>query len=73
MYVCLNWRYLDDDEGIKNYFAAFHLHDTFPVSVIIDDFGDFFDERYKHYLVEHPLTWILSHSFKITKAIKILV
>lgn len=40
---------MDDDEGIKNYFAAFHLHDIFPVSVIIDDFGDFFDERYTIY------------------------
>ncbi|KAL8519955.1 hypothetical protein ACS0TY_010767 [Phlomoides rotata] len=38
-------KYVDDDEGIKNYFAAFHLHDTFPVLVIIDDFVDFFDER----------------------------
>lgn len=37
---------MDDDEGIKKYFAAFHLHDTFPVAVVIDDFGDFFDERY---------------------------
>lgn len=39
-------RYLDDDEGIKKFFAAFHLYDKFPVSVVIDDFGDFFDERY---------------------------
>ncbi|XP_071926897.1 uncharacterized protein [Coffea arabica] len=39
-------KYVDDDEGIKNYFAAFHLqHPTFPLSVIIDDFADFFDER----------------------------
>ncbi|KAJ0045227.1 hypothetical protein Pint_05314 [Pistacia integerrima] len=37
--------YLDDDEGIKKYFAAFHLHDTFPAAVVVDDFGDFFDER----------------------------
>ncbi|KAE8726057.1 ADP-ribosylation factor GTPase-activating protein AGD3-like [Hibiscus syriacus] len=35
----------DDDEGIKKYFAAFHLNDTSPVAVIVDDFGDFFDER----------------------------
>ncbi|XP_031286141.1 uncharacterized protein LOC116144859 [Pistacia vera] len=38
-------KYLDDDEGIKKYFAAFHLHDTFPAAVVVDDFGDFFDER----------------------------
>ncbi|KAI3472912.1 hypothetical protein Pfo_029161 [Paulownia fortunei] len=41
----IQMKYVDDDEGIKNYFAAFHLHDTFPVSVIIDDFAEFFDER----------------------------
>ncbi|KAB2045374.1 hypothetical protein ES319_D01G157200v1 [Gossypium barbadense] len=35
----------DDDEGIKNYFAAFHLKDTFPIAVVVDDFGDFFHER----------------------------
>ncbi|CAA0816724.1 Unknown protein [Striga hermonthica] len=38
-------KYVDDYEGIKKFFAAFHLLDTFPVSVIIDDFADFFDER----------------------------
>jgi hypothetical protein len=45
---------VEDDERIKNYFGAFHLHDTFPVSVVIDDFADFFDERYKvtgYYLI----------------------
>lgn len=36
---------MDDYEGIKTYFAAFHLHEDFPVSVVIDDFADFFDER----------------------------
>ncbi|MBA0792835.1 hypothetical protein Gohar_017298, partial [Gossypium harknessii] len=34
----------DDDEGIKKYFAAFHLKDTFPIAVVVDDFGDFFHE-----------------------------
>ena len=44
-------RYVDDDEGIKNYFAAFHLqHPTFPLSGIIDDFADFFDERLSYQL-----------------------
>ncbi|KAB2625016.1 hypothetical protein D8674_016676 [Pyrus ussuriensis x Pyrus communis] len=33
------------EEGIKKYFAAFHLHDTFPVAVVIDDFGDLFEIR----------------------------
>lgn len=37
---------MHDDEGIKKYFAAFHLYDKFPVAVVIDDFGDFFSERY---------------------------
>lgn len=41
----IQMKYIDDDEGIKKFFAAFHLHDTFPLTVIIDDFGDFFDER----------------------------
>ncbi|MCD7468201.1 hypothetical protein HAX54_006179 [Datura stramonium] len=36
-----NW-YIDNEEGIKKYFAAFHMHDPAPVSVIIDDFADFF-------------------------------
>lgn len=36
---------MDDDEGIKKYFAAFHLHDTFPAAVVVDDFGNFFDDR----------------------------
>ena len=40
------YRYLDDDEGIKKYFSAFHLHDTFPAAVVIDDFGNYFQERY---------------------------
>ncbi|KAG1361885.1 hypothetical protein COCNU_10G001040 [Cocos nucifera] len=38
-------RYVEDDEGIQKFFAAFHLHDNFPVAVIIDDFGDFFCDR----------------------------
>lgn len=37
---------MDNDEGIKKYFAAFHRHDNFPRTVVIDDFGDLFDERY---------------------------
>lgn len=39
-------KYVDDIEGVNKYFSAFHLYDTFPVSVIIDDFGDLFDDRY---------------------------
>ncbi|XP_020093541.1 uncharacterized protein LOC109713764 isoform X2 [Ananas comosus] len=41
----IQMKYVEDDEGIKKYFAAFHLHESFPVAVIIDDFGDFFSER----------------------------
>ncbi|GMN49362.1 hypothetical protein TIFTF001_018519 [Ficus carica] len=41
----IQMKYVEDDEGIKKYFAAFHLHPTFPSTIIIDDFGDFFDER----------------------------
>ncbi|KAG5526806.1 hypothetical protein RHGRI_032916 [Rhododendron griersonianum] len=38
-------KYVDNDEGIKKYFAAFHRQDNFPRTVVIDDFGDLFDER----------------------------
>ncbi|CAL5395889.1 unnamed protein product [Camellia sinensis] len=41
----IQMKYVDDDEGINKFFAAFHLHDKFPHTVIIDDFGDLFDER----------------------------
>ncbi|XP_059447903.1 uncharacterized protein LOC132179244 isoform X4 [Corylus avellana] len=41
----IQMKYVDDEEGIKNYFAAFHLHDTFPAAVVVDDFGDLFVER----------------------------
>ncbi|RVW77989.1 hypothetical protein CK203_044848 [Vitis vinifera] len=45
MFQHVQMKYVEDDEAIKKYFAAFHLHHKFPVAVIIDDFGDFFDER----------------------------
>ncbi|KAF3430914.1 hypothetical protein FNV43_RR25644 [Rhamnella rubrinervis] len=41
----IEMKYVDDDEDIKKYFSAFHLHDTFPAAVVIDDFGNFFQER----------------------------
>ncbi|XP_062110702.1 uncharacterized protein LOC133822395 [Humulus lupulus] len=41
----IQMKYVDNDEAIKNYFAAFHLHETFPATIIIDDFGDFFEDR----------------------------
>ncbi|CAA7396357.1 unnamed protein product [Spirodela intermedia] len=41
----IRMKYIEDDEGIKQYFAAFHLLHTFPAAVIVDDFGGFFDER----------------------------
>ncbi|KAE8646754.1 uncharacterized protein LOC101205665 [Cucumis sativus] len=41
----IQMKYLEDDDGIKKYFSAFHLHSTLPVAVVIDDFGDFFEER----------------------------
>ncbi|RZC86444.1 hypothetical protein C5167_030522 [Papaver somniferum] len=45
----IKMKYVEDDEGIKKYFAAFHMHwnnegGTFPGAVIIDDFGEFFDD-----------------------------
>ncbi|KAJ4977150.1 hypothetical protein NE237_002256 [Protea cynaroides] len=41
----IQMKYVDNDEGIKKYFAAFHLHKTFPLAILVDDFGDLFDER----------------------------
>ncbi|XP_031490707.1 uncharacterized protein LOC116257849 [Nymphaea colorata] len=41
----IKMKYIENDEEIRKYFAAFHLHDSFPAAVVIDDFGDFFDER----------------------------
>ncbi|KAF9618930.1 hypothetical protein IFM89_002925 [Coptis chinensis] len=40
----IQMKYVEDDEGIKKYFASFHLHQNFPSAVIVDDFGDFFNE-----------------------------
>ncbi|XP_009787331.1 uncharacterized protein LOC107759245 [Nicotiana tabacum] len=41
----IQMKYIEDEEGIKKYFAAFHMHNNpAPVSVIIDDFADFFNE-----------------------------
>ncbi|KAK4256069.1 hypothetical protein QN277_008982 [Acacia crassicarpa] len=41
----IQMKYVNDDEDINKYFAAFHLYDVLPAAVIIDDFGDFFDNR----------------------------
>nr|XP_043633048.1 uncharacterized protein LOC122604221 [Erigeron canadensis] len=41
----IQMKYVEGEEGINKFFAAFHIHDAFPVLVIIDDFGDFFDEK----------------------------
>lgn len=41
----IKMKYVDDEEGIKKYFAAFHLHGSLPAAVVVDNFGDFFDER----------------------------
>ncbi|KAK9117701.1 hypothetical protein Sjap_016648 [Stephania japonica] len=40
----IHMKYVEDDEGLKKYFAAFHLHEISPTAVIVDDFGDFFDD-----------------------------
>ncbi|XP_057948930.1 uncharacterized protein LOC131144356 isoform X2 [Malania oleifera] len=41
----IQMKYVDNDEDLKKFFAAFHLHDPFPAAVIVDDFGDFFHQR----------------------------
>lgn len=40
----VHMKYVDGDEDVRKYFAAFHLHDTIPRAVIIDDFFDLFDD-----------------------------
>ncbi|EEF50112.1 uncharacterized protein LOC8285683 [Ricinus communis] len=50
----IQMKYVDDDEGVKKYFAAFHMYDAFPSAVIIDDFGDFFNQRSCQERYENP-------------------
>ncbi|XP_065853349.1 uncharacterized protein [Euphorbia lathyris] len=50
----IQMKYVDDDDGIKKYFSAFHLFDKFPVAVVIDDFGDFFNDRSCHERYGNP-------------------
>ncbi|XP_073140606.1 uncharacterized protein [Henckelia pumila] len=44
----IQMKYVDDDQEMNNYFAALHLHDVLPASIIIDDFADFFGERKRY-------------------------
>ncbi|KAM7254522.1 hypothetical protein ACFE04_003902 [Oxalis oulophora] len=44
----IEMKYIDDEEGLKKYFAAFHLLDEIPMRVIVDDFGNFFDQKSCH-------------------------
>ncbi|PSS27007.1 ATPase [Actinidia chinensis var. chinensis] len=41
----IQMKYVDDEQGINKYFAAFHLFDKIPHTVIMDDFGDLFEDR----------------------------
>ncbi|XP_010245976.1 PREDICTED: uncharacterized protein LOC104589374 [Nelumbo nucifera] len=43
----IRMKYVEDYEGINKYLAGFHLHQlgTYPTAVVIDDFGDFFDDK----------------------------
>ncbi|KAF8020912.1 hypothetical protein BT93_G1353 [Corymbia citriodora subsp. variegata] len=41
----IQMKYVEDDEAVKKYFAAFHLHESFPSAIVVDDFGELFDER----------------------------
>ncbi|KAI5080562.1 hypothetical protein GOP47_0003745 [Adiantum capillus-veneris] len=40
----VHMKYVDSEEEVRKYFAAFHLHDITPRVVIIDDFFDLFDD-----------------------------
>jgi hypothetical protein len=51
MYICIcayellcARRYVEDDEDVRKYFAAFHLHEKIPRVVIIDDFLELFND-----------------------------
>lgn len=44
-------RYIEDVDDIRKYFAAFHLLDDLPAAVIVDDFADFFSERFHFHSV----------------------
>ncbi|BBN09331.1 hypothetical protein MPTK1_4g18930 [Marchantia polymorpha subsp. ruderalis] len=35
-------KYVHDDEELRKFFAAFHMHITLPTTLIVDDFLDFF-------------------------------
>ncbi|KAH7352072.1 hypothetical protein KP509_19G028300 [Ceratopteris richardii] len=37
-------KYVKGDDEVRRYFAAFHLHEKIPTTVIIDDLVDLFDE-----------------------------
>ncbi|XLS50019.1 hypothetical protein HN51_010696 [Arachis hypogaea] len=41
----IQMKYVNDDQDIRNFFAAFHLFDTLPAALVIDDFGHFFDNK----------------------------
>ncbi|MCO5607718.1 hypothetical protein L7F22_061917 [Adiantum nelumboides] len=40
----VHMKYVESDEEVRKYFAAFHLHDIIPRVVIIEDFFDLFDD-----------------------------
>ncbi|XP_042389894.1 uncharacterized protein LOC121981440 isoform X2 [Zingiber officinale] len=41
----IEMKYIEDYNGMMKYFAAFHLHKTFPAAIVIDDFEDHFIDR----------------------------
>ncbi|XP_020570622.1 uncharacterized protein LOC110017837 isoform X6 [Phalaenopsis equestris] len=55
----IQMKYVEDDVEIKKYFAAFHLHERFPVAVIIDDFGDFFIKGINMAQEIEKLLWLM--------------
>ncbi|XP_074321922.1 uncharacterized protein LOC141659086 isoform X2 [Apium graveolens] len=44
VFQLIHIKYVEDMEGLINYFAAFHLYYEFPVTVIVDDFGLYFHD-----------------------------
>lgn len=49
VFQLIHIKYVEDMEGLINYFAAFHLYHKFPLTVIVDDFGLYFHHDHDCY------------------------
>ncbi|KAK1365582.1 putative P-loop containing nucleoside triphosphate hydrolase [Heracleum sosnowskyi] len=49
VFQLIHIKYVEDIEGLVNYFAAFHLYHQYPLTVIVDDFGLYFHDAHDCY------------------------